>query len=74
MYESKCSRVYFVQRFQKKNDKMSSENILSHFWDLASTDEGKRLKAASQLLCALDQAQRQHEEREKVIYIEALSS
>lgn len=45
---------------------MPSDNILSHFWDLASTDEAKRLKAASQLLCALRQAQKQHGETEKV--------
>lgn len=45
---------------------MSSENILSHFWDLASTDERKRLKAASQLLCALDQAQKRHKTEDEV--------
>ena len=45
---------------------MPSENILSHFWDLASTDEAKRLKAASQLLCALDEAQKQYDGIEKV--------
>ena len=44
---------------------MPSENILSHFWDLASTDEVKRLKAASELLCALDRAQKQHDEKTK---------
>ena len=47
---------------------MPSENILSHFWDLASTDEAKRLKAASQLLCALDEAQKQYDGREKVAF------
>lgn len=45
---------------------MPSENILSHFWELASIDEKKRLKAASQLLHALNQAQKQHDERRKV--------
>ena len=45
---------------------MPSENILSHFWDLASNDESKRLKAASQLLFALEEAQKQYDGREKV--------
>ncbi|KAL9986840.1 hypothetical protein ACROYT_G001046 [Oculina patagonica] len=45
---------------------MPSENILSHFWELASIDETTRLKAASQLLDALNQAQTQHDEKEKV--------
>lgn len=59
---------------------MPSENILSHFWELASLDEKIRLKAASQLLQALNQAQTQHEERLKVClqkvvnYIYALRS
>ena len=47
---------------------MPSENILSHFWELASIDEKKRLKAASQLLHALNQAQKQHDERRKVSF------
>ena len=45
---------------------MPSETILSHFWELASIDESTRLKAASQLLHALNQAQKQHDERRKV--------
>lgn len=45
---------------------MPSENILSHFWELASIDETTRLKAASQLLDALNQAQTQHDEKQKV--------
>ncbi|KAJ7365956.1 Myb-binding protein 1A [Desmophyllum pertusum] len=44
---------------------MPSENILSHFWELASTDETIRLKAASQLLYSLDQAQTQQDESRK---------
>lgn len=47
---------------------MSSENILSHFWDLASIDEAKRLKAASQLLCALEEAQKEYDGRQEVSY------
>ena len=47
-------------------ENMPSENILSHFWELASLDEKTRLKAASQLLQALNQAQTQHKERTKV--------
>lgn len=47
---------------------MPSGNILSHFWELASIDEKKRLKAASQLLHALNQAQKQHDERRKVSF------
>lgn len=47
---------------------MPSENILSHFWELASIDEKKRLKAASQLLHALNQAQKRHDERRKVSF------
>lgn len=53
---------------------MPSENILSHFWDLASTDEVKRLKAASQLLCALDEAQKQYDGREKVASLWQISA
>lgn len=45
---------------------MPSESILSHFWELASNNEKTRLKAASQLLHALNQAQQQHDERRKV--------
>lgn len=45
---------------------MLSESILSHFWELASNDEKTRLKAASQLLHALNQAQQQHDERRKI--------
>ena len=45
---------------------MASENILSHFWDLASIDEAKRLKAASQLLCALKEAQNEYDRRPEV--------
>lgn len=45
---------------------MPSENILSHFWELASTDETKRLKAASQLLDSLHEAQMHHEEKVEV--------
>ena len=52
---------------------MSSENILSHFWDLASTDERKRLKAASQLLCALDQAQKRPKTEDEVCCLHACS-
>lgn len=40
---------------------MSSKDVLSHFWDLASTDEAKRLKAASKLLCTLIEAQKQYD-------------
>ena len=47
---------------------MPSENILSHFWELASVDEKTRLKAASQLLQALNRAQKQQDERGKVKY------
>ena len=57
--------LYFLDFFFQI-EKMPSENILSHFWELASIDENKRLKAASQLLHALNQAQRQHDERRKV--------
>ena len=49
-----------------RTENMPSENILSHFWELASIDETTRLKAASQLLDALHQAQTQHDERRKV--------
>lgn len=45
---------------------MPSENFLSHFWELASTDETKRLKAASQLLDSLHEAQMHHEEKVEV--------
>ena len=49
---------------------MPAESILSHYWDLASTDEVVRLKAASQLLSALNQAQQQHnKQRGKVSII-----
>ena len=46
---------------------MPSENILSHFWELASIDEKTRLKAASRLLHALNQAQKQHDERRRKV-------
>ena len=59
-------KVHFVDNFFH-TENMPSENILSHFWELASIDETIRLKAASQLLDALNQAQTQHDERRKVI-------
>lgn len=45
---------------------MSSENILSQFWDLASNQEETRLKAALQLLSLLKEAQNKFEESQAV--------
>lgn len=45
---------------------MSSENILSQFWDLASNQEETRLKAALQLLSLLREAQNKFEESQAV--------
>ena len=45
---------------------MSSENILSQFWDLASNQEETRLKAALQLLSLLREAQNKFEENQAV--------
>lgn len=45
---------------------MPSENIISRFWELASNDETTRLKAASQLLDSLHEAQMHHEEKVEV--------
>lgn len=45
---------------------MSSENILSQFWDLASNEEETRLKAALQLLSLLREAQNKFEESQAV--------
>lgn len=45
---------------------MSSENILSQFWDLASNQEETRLKAALQLLSILRAAQNKFEESQAV--------
>lgn len=45
---------------------MPSENIISRFWELASNDVTTRLKAASQLLDSLHEAQMHHEEKVEV--------
>ena len=45
---------------------MSTENMLSQFWDLASNQEETRLKAASQLLSSLNEAQNKFEESQAV--------
>lgn len=45
---------------------MSSENILSQFWDLASNQEETRLKAALQLLSLLREAQNKFEESQAI--------
>lgn len=52
---------------------MPSENIISRFWELASNDETTRLKAASQLLDSLHEAQMHHEEKVEVTKLYVLT-
>lgn len=52
---------------------MPSENIISRFWELASNDETTRLKAASQLLDSLHEAQMHYEEKVEVTKLYVLT-